>query len=157
MTTVITWYDVLGVLPDALPDDIREAWQARKAALQPGMVAGAPPDVLSAVDRALQAVEEAWRVLADPAARESYDEDIGFRRLGEGLTPPSRGPSGPDVSLGGGWSMADEEALEPYAGLPLPGGGAGCRGTVLPGVPGCRRPGRPAPGPGPADGAPDAG
>ena len=118
MTTVVTWYDVLGVLPDALPGDIREAWQARKAALQPGMVAGAPPDVLSAADRALQAVEEAWRVLADPAARESYDEDIGFRRLGEGLTPPSRGPSGPDVSLGGGWSMADEEALEPYPGRP---------------------------------------
>ena len=118
MTNVITWYDVLGVLPDALPDDIRDAWQARKAALQPGMLAGAPPDVLSAADRALQAVEEAWRVLADPAARESYDEDIGIRRLGEGLAPPSRGPSGPDVSLGEGWSMADEEALEPYPSRP---------------------------------------
>jgi hypothetical protein len=118
MTSVVTWYDVLGVLPDALPEDIREAWQARKAALQPGMLAGAPADVLSAAERALQAVEEAWRVLADPAARESYDEDIGFRRLGEGLAPPSRGPSGPDVSLGEGWSMADEEALEPHPGRP---------------------------------------
>ncbi len=118
MTTVITWYDVLGVLPDAMPDEIREAWQARKAALQPGMLAGAPPNVLSAADRALQAVEKAWRVLADPVARESYDEDIGFRRPGEGLAPPSRGPSGPDVSLGAGWSMADEEALEPYPGRP---------------------------------------
>jgi hypothetical protein len=114
MTSVITWYDVLGVLPDALPDEIRDAWQARKAALQPGMLAGAPPNVLSAADRALQAVEEAWRVLADPAARESYDEDIGIRRPGEGLASPSRGPSGPDVSLGEGWSMADEEALKPY-------------------------------------------
>jgi hypothetical protein len=27
MTSVITWYDVLGVLPDATPDDIREAWR----------------------------------------------------------------------------------------------------------------------------------
>jgi hypothetical protein len=80
------------------------------------MLAGAPPDVLSAAGRALQAVEEAWRVLADPAARESYDEDIGFRRLGEGLASPSRGPSGPDVSLGEGWSMADEEALKPSPG-----------------------------------------
>jgi curved DNA-binding protein CbpA len=82
MTSVITWYDVLGVLPDATLEDIREAWQARKAMLQPGTLAGAPPDVLSAADRARQAVEEAWRVLADPAARESYDEEIGFAARG---------------------------------------------------------------------------
>jgi hypothetical protein len=115
MTSVITWYDVLGVLPDATPDDIREAWQARETALRPDTLAGAPPDVHSAADRARQAVDEAWRVLADPAARESYDERIGFRRPGEGLASPSRGPLGPDVSLGEGWSTADEEALEPYA------------------------------------------
>ncbi len=118
MATVITWYDVLGVLPDAAPDDIRAAWQARKAALQPGVLAGAPPQVLSAADRARQAVEEAFRVLADPVAREWYDVDIGFVRPGEGLAPPWRGPSGPDVGLGEGWSVADEEALEPYAGPP---------------------------------------
>ena len=35
MISGITWYDVLGVLPDAPPEDIRAAWQARKAALQP--------------------------------------------------------------------------------------------------------------------------
>ena len=48
MTSVITWYDVLGVLPDATPDDIREAWQARMAALQAGTLAGASPEVLAA-------------------------------------------------------------------------------------------------------------
>jgi hypothetical protein len=118
MTSILTWYDVLGVLPDAPPDDIRHAWQERKAALRPATLAGATPEVLSAADRALQAVEEAWRVLADPAAREAYDQDIGFLRPGEGLTPPSRGPSGPDVMLGEGWSMADEQALEPYSDRP---------------------------------------
>lgn len=91
MTRLITWYDVLGVLPDAPPDDIRAAWQARTAALQPGILAGATPEVLSAAQRARQAVEEAWRVLADPAARESYDRDVGFVRPGEGLASPSRG------------------------------------------------------------------
>ena len=30
MTSVSTWYDVLGALPDARPDDIRDAWQERK-------------------------------------------------------------------------------------------------------------------------------
>jgi hypothetical protein len=118
MTGAVTWYDVLGVLPDAAADDIRGAWQARAAALQPGVLAGAPPDVLSAADRGRQAVDEAWRVLGDPAARESYDEEIGFSRPGEGLEPPGRGPTGPDVSLGQGWSTADEEALEPYADPP---------------------------------------
>ena len=116
MTSVITWYDVLGVLPDAEPDDIREAWLARQAALHAGTLAGASPEVLAAADRAQQAVQEAWRVLADPAARESYDEEAGFARPGEGLVSPGRGPSGPDVGLGEGWSTADEEALEPYPG-----------------------------------------
>jgi hypothetical protein len=115
MISGITWYDVLGVLPDAAPEDIRAAWQERKAALQPGMLAGAPPDVLPAADRARQVVEEAWGVLADPAARASYDEEIGFARPGEGLASPGRGPSGPDLSLAKGWSTADEESLEPYS------------------------------------------
>jgi len=87
LTSVVTWYDVLGVLPDAPREDIAEAWQARTEALQPGLLAGAPPDVLAAADGARQAVQEAWRVLADPAARESYDEEIGFVRPGEGLDP----------------------------------------------------------------------
>src|SRR5215472_9276161 len=33
---------------------------------------------------------------------------------GEGLAPVSSEPSEPEVSLGRGWTMADEEALEPY-------------------------------------------
>ena len=115
MTSMITWYDVLGVLPDAAPADIHAAWQKRRAALQPGALAGAPPDVVSAADRARQVVEEAWGVLGDPVVRERYDEGIGFARPREGLAPPGRGPSGPDVSLGKGWSTADEESLEPYS------------------------------------------
>lgn len=118
MTAHVTWYDVLGVLPDATPDDISDAWRNRKAVLRPEMLAGAPAEVQSAADRARQAVEEAWRVLADPGTRESYDEQIGFARPGEGLAPPWRGPSGPDVGLGEGWSRADEEALEPYSDPP---------------------------------------
>jgi hypothetical protein len=113
--SVITWYDVLGVLPDAPPEDIRAAWQAKRAVLQPAALAGSPPAVLPAADRARQVVDQAWGVLADPAARASYDEEIGFARPGEGLVSPGRGPSGPDVSLGEGWSTAEEESLEPYS------------------------------------------
>jgi PASTA domain len=118
MMSRITWYDVLGVLPDAPPEDIRAAWQERKAALAPAALAGAPPDVLPGADRARQLADEAWGVLADPAARASYDEEIGFARPGEGLASPGRGPSGPDVGLGRGWSTADEDSLEPYSDPP---------------------------------------
>jgi hypothetical protein len=118
MTSVITWYDVLGVLPDAPPEDIRAAWQARRAALQLAGRAGGPPDVAPAADRARRQVDQGWDVLADPAARAAYDQEIGFARPGEGLAPPGRGPSGPDVSLGQGWSTADEESLEPYSDPP---------------------------------------
>lgn len=120
MTSDITWYDVLGVLPGALPDEIAEAWQARKDALLPGAFMGAPPKVLSVADRARKAVDEAWSVLADPAARVAYDVDMGFRRPGEGLAPPSSEPSEPNPSLSDGWTVADEEALEPYPSRPSP-------------------------------------
>jgi PASTA domain len=114
MASVITWYDVLGVLPDAPPDDIRAACQAREAALKPGTLAGAPPEVQPAADRARQAVQEASRVLADPAARQAYDQRIGFLRPGEGLPPSSWGPPDPGVSLGEGWPTTGDEAAEPH-------------------------------------------
>jgi hypothetical protein len=114
MTSVITWYDVLGVLPDAPAGDIREAWQSRTSALQPDPLAGASPEVLSAADRARRAVQEAWRVLSDPAARQSYDQRIGFLRPGEGLQPSSWGSPDPDLSLSEGWPAGGEEAVGPY-------------------------------------------
>jgi curved DNA-binding protein CbpA len=94
VASVVTWYDVLGVLPDARLDDIRDAWQARTDLLELSMSDGLPADVLSVVDRARQTVEEAWRVLADPAARESYDEEHGLVRAGGGLATPYLEPSG---------------------------------------------------------------
>ena len=113
MNSAVTWYDVLGVLPDASQQDIRAAWQAKREALAPGLLSGAAPAVLAAADRAVQAVDEAGRVLGgDPAARASYDESIGVLRPGEGLEPPDAGPTGPDVTLGKRWTTADEEALE---------------------------------------------
>jgi len=112
MNSTVTWYDVLGVLPDASQDDIRAAWQARREALAPGLLDGAPPAVLAAADRAVRAVDEAGRVLGNDATRTAYDADIGVTRPGEGLEPPDAGPTGPDVTLGKRWTTADQEALE---------------------------------------------
>ncbi len=112
MNSAVTWYDVLGVLPDATPDDIRAAWRARRAALAPNLLAGAAPEVLAAASRAGHAVDEAGRVLSDPGTRQSYDEDVGVVRPGEGLPAPGAGPTGPDVTLGERWTTADAAALE---------------------------------------------
>ncbi|MGE5136796.1 MAG: PASTA domain-containing protein [Gemmatimonadota bacterium] len=91
MTSDITWYDVLGVLPDAGQDQLGEAWEARKEALAPGLLAGAAPDVLAAADRAREAADEAWQVLGDPETRDMYDQSIGFGRHGTGLASPRHG------------------------------------------------------------------
>ncbi|MBL0745991.1 J domain-containing protein [Nocardioides baculatus] len=55
-----TWYDVLGVPRDASSDDIRTAWKAQIADLEPG-------------DRRFDSLNRAAKVLLDPAARTAYD------------------------------------------------------------------------------------
>lgn len=77
MASVLTWYDVLGVLPGASPGEVHSAYQARTRLLDPQMFSGAPPKVLKAADIARAAVDGAWRVLRDAAARQRYDEEIG--------------------------------------------------------------------------------
>jgi hypothetical protein len=94
----ITWYDVLGVLPGAEAGKIRRAYDAKAALLGPELISGAPSNVVEAVTRAQEMLDAAWELLGDPATRARYDETIGLRRLGGGLTPPGRVPS--DYGLG---------------------------------------------------------
>ncbi len=70
----ITWYDVLGVLPGAAADKIKREYDAKAALLRPDMIAAAPSNVLKAVTRAQDMLEEAWRVLA------RVSDDHGFLR-----------------------------------------------------------------------------
>jgi curved DNA-binding protein CbpA len=87
----ITWYDVLGVLPGAEPRKIKREYRAKSALLRPDMLAGAPPDVLTAVTRAQDLLDGAWEVLDDPVSRRRYDEAAGFRRSDGGLGQPGTG------------------------------------------------------------------
>jgi curved DNA-binding protein CbpA len=87
----ITWYDVLGVLPGAEPRKIKREYRAKSALLRPDMLAGAPPDVLTAVTRAQDLLDGAWEVLDDPVSRRRYDEAAGFRRSDRGLGQPGTG------------------------------------------------------------------
>jgi Mce-associated membrane protein len=58
-----TWYDVLGVAPDASTDEIRTAWRAAIADLDPG-------------ERRFRSLNEAAEVLLDEERRAAYDEQL---------------------------------------------------------------------------------
>ena len=93
MGTGVTWYEVLGVLPGAEPRQIKREYAARSGLLGPEMIAGAPPDVLTAVSRAQDLLDSAWQVLSEPESRRCYDEEAGLRRTGGSLGEPGCGPS----------------------------------------------------------------
>ena len=82
---MLTWYDVLGVLPGASPGEVQSAYQERARLLDPRMLNGAPSKVLKAADAARATVGEAWHILQDAAARRRYDEQLAVGRNGEGL------------------------------------------------------------------------
>jgi hypothetical protein len=87
----ITWYDVLGVLPGAGARNLRRKYEEKAGLLRPEMIAGAPPNVVTAVRRAQELLDTAWQVLGDPQRRTHYDEAIGLRRSGGGLGQPGTG------------------------------------------------------------------
>lgn len=111
----ITWYDVLGVLPGATVERVQHQHDAKVRLLRPELIAGASSPVVLAASRAREILGAARRVLADPASRARYDETIGIRRRGEGLSPPASFPSQP----GTGWRDVDSIAGD--AGLEMLG------------------------------------
>jgi len=98
---VVTWYDILDVMPGAGTEEIQDKYDARASLLRPELIAGAPSVVITAASRAQQLLDSARRVLGDPAARGRYDAALGIRRSGGGLAPPENLPSEP------GWGPHD--------------------------------------------------
>lgn len=74
---VITWYDVLGVLPGASADQVKSQHDAKVSLLRPEFVSGAPSPVVTAATRGREILDAALRVLADPESRTRYDEEAG--------------------------------------------------------------------------------
>ena len=83
----ITWYDVLGVLPGATAEQVKQQHDAKTRLLRPELIAGAPSPVIAATSRAHEILDAARRVLADPANRAHYDAE----RLGAGFIADSTG------------------------------------------------------------------
>ena len=106
-----THYEVLGVDPSTSPEDLRRAYVQRARALHPDRQVGADPARAAQAARAMQEVNEAWRVLRDPLARAAYDTR---------LRPPERPPlpvrdpaAGPPPATG-----PDEPVVRVVRGLP---------------------------------------
>jgi curved DNA-binding protein CbpA len=94
MRPSITWYDLLGALPDASPGEIQHAYDAKADLLRPQLLSGAPSKVITAAARAQGIIDAAQRVLADPASRQRYDEAAGLWGSGGGLGQPGDYPAG---------------------------------------------------------------
>ena len=107
---VITWYDVLGVLPGASDEQVRHARDAKVSLLRPELLAGAPSPVVTAARRAHEILDAARRVLADPEDRASYDEAAGIRREGGGLARRDGFPSEPGLTPGAGFGAGNTGA-----------------------------------------------
>jgi hypothetical protein len=69
----VSYYEVLGVAPDASPAAIRRAYVELARRYHPDFHTTESAAVRAANERAMQAVNEAWTVLSDPAARRRYD------------------------------------------------------------------------------------
>jgi curved DNA-binding protein CbpA len=89
----ITWYDILGALPDASSEDIQQAYDAKAVLLRPELLSGAPSKVVAAAARARAIIDAARGVLGDPASRQRYDEAAGLWRSGGSLSEPGDYPA----------------------------------------------------------------
>jgi len=94
MRPCITWYDLLGALPDASSEDIQQAYDAKAGLLRPELLSGAPSTVVTAAARAQGIIDAARRVLGDPVSRQRYDETAGLWGSGGGLGQPGDYPAG---------------------------------------------------------------
>ncbi|MEM8906170.1 MAG: J domain-containing protein, partial [Actinomycetota bacterium] len=69
-------YQVLDVAPGASAAEIRAAYLKRARALHPDRWTDRPDADRKRAERAMQDVNEAWRVLGDASARARYDRGV---------------------------------------------------------------------------------
>lgn len=106
MTASPSWYDLLGVGPDASADEIRATWRRQIADLDP-------------TDRRFAVLNRAAEVLLDPAGRAAYDEGLAPTPVAEPMSEPV------SVTESGSESGPEPRASDPTAG--------GARRVLVPG------------------------
>lgn len=96
-----SWYDVLGVDPDASTEEVRAAWRAAIADLDPA-------------DRRFRSLNQAAEVLLDPERRAAYDATL----------EPDAGPdAGPDADPATGTDPGTDPGPDARTAAPLAAGG----------------------------------
>lgn len=92
MNVLPTHYEVLGVDRDASHDEVKEAFTALSLRWHPDRHGGASEDDQKLAAFRIQEINEAWRILRNPAARAAYDRSLGsstdavLQRRGESAT-----------------------------------------------------------------------
>jgi DnaJ domain len=102
----VTHYEVLGVSPSASAAEIKQAYrlQARRH----------HPDVGGSGDAPMQALNQAWATLGDPARRRAYDRALGLGVVRPAASRPGPAPSPPPI-------VVDEEGEADWGPEPEPG------------------------------------
>ena len=91
-----SWYDVLGVEPDASHDDIRAAWRAGIADLDP-------------TERRFRSLNQAAEVLLDERSRAAYDAELAAPADASVADKPAEGGGTTALAAGRGTSAASHE------------------------------------------------
>lgn len=74
---VATHYDVLGVSSSASLAEVRRAYLDLARTLHPDRTVGSSAREAEQASRRMQEINEAWRVLREPASRAAYDRAVG--------------------------------------------------------------------------------
>ncbi len=77
-TPTPSWYDLLGVAPDASAEEVRAVWRAQIADLDP-------------TDRRFAVLNQAAEVLLDPERRAAYDAELAPRPEARPAAEPEPG------------------------------------------------------------------
>ncbi|HEY0949966.1 J domain-containing protein [Nocardioides sp.] len=120
-TPVPSWYDLLGLDPAASSDDVRAAWRAQIAELDP-------------TDRRFTVLNQAAEVLLDPDRRSGYDAELAARAEPVAAAGPEPEPA-PELAPDPERELAPEGEPAPSVVQPLDGESRrrGARVAVVPG------------------------
>lgn len=103
-SAAVNHYEVLGVPVGAGRAEVRRAYLDAARRHHPDFHVAADASTRAEHAREMQAVNRAWAVLGDTAARASYDRELADRD-GAGPSGLGRGPApGPQVPPGKGWT-----------------------------------------------------
>lgn len=108
-----SYYEVLGVAPSAGTGEIRRAYLERARRVHPDLLERADAAALGESERAMQLLNEAWRVLRDPVRRAAYDLGQGHRRPWPAGDGTAHAPDADDLRI-------DLHGADEYVAADLP-------------------------------------